>query len=165
MLVLELQRGWDDERLLIELKRKYNSLRTIWRRLFSFKSVRAITMVPSMIETYGIIPQRIMELPSDAQGLRFRHYFRHPDKLRGREHFLISLTADRNLGVMLLEQWSATRITFWVILAVLSTLVLAIVYTCLTHDVSTAFTIAGYMAAALSVLGILIGVLSFIKFR
>ncbi|KDQ53626.1 hypothetical protein JAAARDRAFT_197424 [Jaapia argillacea MUCL 33604] len=162
---LEVRREWDDEVLLTELVKKYNGMRTILRRLFSLKCLRAITMVPSDITPFHAFPQLVMDPPDLSQGLRFQHYLQRTDIFRGRHDFMGTLTADPGRGILFLEQWSTRRISFWVISAVFSTLVFAIVYSVLTHDVSTAFTIAGYMAAALSVLGILVGVLTFIKFR
>jgi hypothetical protein len=37
---LKVQKSWDDETLLRELKRTYDQLRTFWRKWFSLKNVR-----------------------------------------------------------------------------------------------------------------------------
>jgi len=37
--MLRIKSHWDDERLLKELSRKYDELRTVWRKLFSLKAL------------------------------------------------------------------------------------------------------------------------------
>ena len=63
--------------------------------------------------------------------------------MKGRHEFMQVLTARTDLGIEFVEGWQLTRIAVAILLPVIASLILAVVYSVLEKDVSSAFTIAG----------------------
>ncbi|KAH9948594.1 hypothetical protein B0H21DRAFT_733207 [Amylocystis lapponica] len=137
--VLKIPAHWDDEALLRELGRSYNRLRKIWRKWFSLKMSGRVG--PAAVS------------PSKNMRLRWRH------------EFMRVLTAQTDVGIEFIERWQLSRIAVAVMVPVWLSLVLGVVYTVLTEDASTAFTIAvRYVTSAYSVCLVLVGALNWIDF-
>ncbi|GJE88269.1 hypothetical protein PsYK624_043520 [Phanerochaete sordida] len=71
-----------------------------------------------------------------------------------------ALTNNPRYGIEFVEGFQLSRIAVAVLLPVLASLLVALIYTGVTKDVSSGFTIAGYMTGAYSVCLVLIGVLN-----
>ncbi|KDQ58981.1 hypothetical protein JAAARDRAFT_128014 [Jaapia argillacea MUCL 33604] len=154
---------WDDADLLRELSRKYDSLRTIWRKWFSFKSVGSITVVLS--DHSFIYPQRLGPARvSPSKNMRLRWFLNHPNSMKGRYEFMQVLTARPDLGIEFVERWQASRIAIAVITPVAMSLLFALLWAHFKGDVSGAFTISGYMTSAYSVCLVLVGLLNLVEF-
>ncbi|OBZ72153.1 hypothetical protein A0H81_07390 [Grifola frondosa] len=161
--VLKIQPEWDDEDLLRELKKKYDKLRTFWRKWFSLKSVGSLTMV--LADHSFIYPQRIGPARVSAhRNLRVRHFLNKPETLKGRREFMQVLTERPDFGLEFVERWQAFRLAVAILLPIFLSLVTGVVYSGLTQDVSSAFTIAGYLTSAYSVCLVLVGVLNLVEF-
>ncbi|OBZ74453.1 hypothetical protein A0H81_05803 [Grifola frondosa] len=163
--ILVIQPHWDDEELLRQLQKKYDDMRTVWRKLFSLKGLKTIIPVPTRSAPYDVYPQQITGDPSVAKGLRFRHYLRKRHLFRGHHALVQALTASQDRGIQFAEQWQVYRIAAFVISAVAATFTTAVLYAHFTGDISTAFTIGGYMSGALSVICILVGILNLVEFK
>ncbi|KDQ58972.1 hypothetical protein JAAARDRAFT_128216 [Jaapia argillacea MUCL 33604] len=160
---LKISSDWDDADLLRELSRKYDSLRTVWRKWFSLKSVSSITMV--LADHSFIYPQRIGPAQvTPSKNMRLRWFLHHPSSMKGRYEFMQVLTARSDLGIEFVERWQASRITIAIITPVAMSLLLALLYAYFTGDVSGAFTISGYMTSAYSVCLVLVGLLNLVEF-
>ncbi|KAI0788316.1 hypothetical protein C8Q74DRAFT_1196835 [Fomes fomentarius] len=160
---LKIQAHWDDAELLKELGRSYDKLRTVWRKWFSLRSVRSITMVYA--DHTCVYPRRLGPAGvSPSKNMRLRYFLRHPDQMKGRHEFMQVLTARTDLGIEFVEGWQLTRITIAILLPILLSTVLAVVYSIVLGDVSDAFTIAAYMTSAYSVCLVLLGLLNFVEF-
>ncbi|OBZ72149.1 hypothetical protein A0H81_07394 [Grifola frondosa] len=149
---LKIKAEWDDSDLLLELSRTYDKLRTVWRKWFSLKSVRSITMVLS--GACGVSP---------SKNMRLRWFLHHPGEMKARREFMQVLTARTDLGIEFVERWQLLRIAVAILLPVFLSVVLAVLYSAFTDDVSSAFTIAGYMPSAYSVCLVLVGLLNFVE--
>ncbi|KAH9895257.1 hypothetical protein C8Q73DRAFT_825911 [Cubamyces lactineus] len=169
---IKIQAKWDDEDLLKELGRSYDRLRTVWRKWFSLRSVRSITMVYvksrlTMLQADHtcVYPKRIGPAGvSPSKNMRLRYFLHHPEQMKGRHEFMQVLTARTDLGIEFVEGWQLTRITIAILLPVIASLLLGILYSIFAEDVSDAFTIAGYMTSAYSVCLVLLGLLNFVEF-
>lgn len=161
--ILKIQREWTDEELLRALKRTYDKLRTPLRKWLSLKSVGSITMV---LEDHSFIyPQRVGSARVSAHhNLRLRWLLRHPETRRDNREFMHVLTARSDLGIEFVERWQASRLVIVILFPVLLSIVAGVLYSILTKDVSSAFTIAGYMTSAYSVCLVLVGVLNLVEF-
>ncbi|KAM5544867.1 hypothetical protein V8D89_001765 [Ganoderma adspersum] len=160
---LRIQAGWDDAALLRELGRSYDKLRTVWRKWFSLRSVRSISMVYA--DHTCVYPRRYGPAAvSPSKNMRLRYFLRHPEQMKDRHEFMQVLTARTDLGIEFVEGWQLSRIAVAILLPVLASLVLAVLYSALYGDVSGAFTIAGYMTSAYSVCLVLLGLLNFVEF-
>ncbi|PIL28352.1 hypothetical protein GSI_09503 [Ganoderma sinense ZZ0214-1] len=160
---LKIHAGWDDAALLRELGRSYDTLRTVWRKWFSLRSVRSISMVYA--DHTCVYPRRIGPAGlSPSKNMRLRYFLRHPEQMKDRHEFMQVLTARTDLGIEFVEGWQLSRIAVAILLPVLASLVLAVLYSALYGDVSGAFTIAGYMTSAYSVCLVLLGLLNFVEF-
>ena len=80
---------------------------------------------------------------SPSKNMRLRYFLRHPDQMKGRHEFMQVLTARTDLGIEFVEGWQLTRIAIAVLIPVIASLVLAVLYSVFTQDVSSAFTVAG----------------------
>ncbi|KDQ53614.1 hypothetical protein JAAARDRAFT_209958 [Jaapia argillacea MUCL 33604] len=163
--ILKIQREWDDEMLLVQLRRKYYSLRPFWRRCITLTTIKTIALVPADVFPFHVYPQTIGDDPSISKCLRFRHYLRNPQIVRGRLDFMRCLTESPDRGVQFLDRWSPRRIIFLIVFGISSTLAVGLVVSHVKHDYSTGFTVAGWMVSALALLGACIGVLNFVEFR
>ncbi|RDX46231.1 hypothetical protein OH76DRAFT_1457275 [Lentinus brumalis] len=162
-MFLKIEAHWDDADLLRELSRSYDKLRTIWRKWFSLRSVRSITMVYA--DHTCVYPRRVGPAGvSPSKNMRLRYFLRHPDQMKGRHEFMQVLTARTDLGIEFVEGWQLMRISIAILLPVVASLILGVVYSILEHDVSSAFTVAGYMTSAYSVCLVLLGLLNFVEF-
>ncbi|TFY62190.1 hypothetical protein EVJ58_g4023 [Rhodofomes roseus] len=151
--IMTFDRTWDDERLLKEMRKTYDGLRS-WRRWFSLKNIRG--------KDQFIFPQRIgPSRVSARQHMRLRFLLDHPEKLRGSRDFMKMLDAP-GVGIEFVERWQAKRLAFAVIGLVLLSLAASLIYACVTGDVSTAFTIGSYITSAFSVVLVLVGILGFV---
>ncbi|EMD36606.1 hypothetical protein CERSUDRAFT_95896 [Gelatoporia subvermispora B] len=138
---LKIQPQWEDERLLCELSKTYDRLRTVWRKWFSLRSVGSIVMV--LADHSVVYPQRVGTTGlSPSKNMRLRYFLHHPEAMRGRHEFLQVLTDNPKLGVEFVERWQVSRIAIAVLIPVIMSVVVGVVYSGLTGDASTAFTIA-----------------------
>ncbi|OCH89483.1 hypothetical protein OBBRIDRAFT_813173 [Obba rivulosa] len=154
---LKVQPVWDDEQLLRELSKSYDRLRTVWRKWFSLRSVGYADhtfIYPQRVGTAGLSP---------SKNMRLRYFLHHPEAMRGRHEFLQVFTANPDLGVEFVERWQVLRIAIVVLIPVIFSVVLGVMYSGITGDASTAFTIAGYMTSAYSVCLVLVGVLNLVE--
>ncbi|KAH9838707.1 uncharacterized protein C8Q71DRAFT_906472 [Rhodofomes roseus] len=159
--IMTFDRTWDDERLLKEMRKTYDGLRS-WRRWLSLKNVRSVTLVSIRGKDQFIFPQRIgPSRVSARQHMRLRFLLDHPEKLRGSRDFMKMLDAP-GVGIEFVERWQAKRLAFAVIGLVLLSLAASLIYACVTGDVSTAFTIGSYITSAFSVVLVLVGILGFV---
>ncbi|KAI0956418.1 hypothetical protein AcV7_006832 [Taiwanofungus camphoratus] len=160
--IFTIQREWDDADLMREVKKTYDKLRR-WRKWFSLKSVRTVTMV---LNDHSIIyPQRVGPVRvSSHRNMRLRWFLDHPDSLKGSREFMQVLTQRTDLGIEFVERWQASRIFIAIVLPVAASLLVGVLYSALTNDVSSGFTVAGYMTSAYSVCLVLIGVLNLVEF-
>lgn len=121
---------------------------------------------------------------STHRDLRLRWFLNHPDKLHGKYDFIQVLTARDDLGIEFVERWQASRLAVAILFPVVLSIVAGVLYSILTKDVSSAFTIAGkypctsrrnrplivtlyhlgYMTSAYSVCLVLVGVLNLVEF-
>ncbi|TFK93810.1 hypothetical protein K466DRAFT_572289 [Polyporus arcularius HHB13444] len=168
-MFLKIEAHWDDADLLRELSRSYDKLRTIWRKWFSLRSVRSITMVyvslPWTADHTCVYPRRVGPAGvSPSKNMRLRYFLRHPDQMKGRHEFMQVLTARTDLGIEFVEGWQLMRISIAILLPVVASLILGVMYSILEKDVSSAFTVAGYMTSAYSVCLVLLGLLNFVEF-
>ncbi|KAI0951533.1 hypothetical protein AcW1_008555 [Taiwanofungus camphoratus] len=148
---LKIRAEWDDEMLLRELNRTYDSLRTFWRRWFSLRSVGSMTMV--LADHSFVYPQRVGPAAvSPSKNMRLRWFLHHPEHMRARHEFMQVLTARTDLGVEFVERWQLSRIAIAILVPVLFSVVIGVVYSATTHDPSTAFTIAGVFCTKTSFL-------------
>ncbi|KAI0656399.1 hypothetical protein C8Q70DRAFT_1077431 [Cubamyces menziesii] len=165
---IKIQAKWDDEDLLKELGRSYDKLRTVWRKWFSLRSVRSITMVyvvVSQADHTCVYPKRLGPAGvSPSKNMRLRYFLHHPEQMKDRREFMQVLTARTDLGIEFVEGWQLTRISVAILLPVIASLLLGIFYSIFAGDVSDAFTIAGYMTSAYSVCLVLLGLLNFVEF-
>ncbi|TFK53631.1 hypothetical protein OE88DRAFT_1265307 [Heliocybe sulcata] len=157
---------WDDERLLKELSKTYNRLRS-WRRVFSLQTFSSLVLV--WADTNYIYPQPSRYTAAQSasaafKNMRIRYYLRQPKALRGTTEFMQYLTKDQRYGVMYLERWDPYRITFLISAPVLGTLVFSILWAYFTGNISDAFTIGSYMVTAYSTFLVLIGILNWVEF-
>ncbi|KAI9067736.1 hypothetical protein FKP32DRAFT_1563101 [Trametes sanguinea] len=160
---LKIQSDWDDAALLREMSRSYDKLRTVWRKWFSLRSVRSITMVYA--DHTFVYPKRVGPAGvSPTKNMRLRWFLHHPEKMKGRYEFMQVLTARTDLGIEFVEGWQLTRISIAILLPVVGSLLLGIFYSLFVGEVSDAFTIAGYMTSAYSVCLVLLGLLNFVEF-
>lgn len=158
---MKIEAGWDDERLLREITKTYDFLRTVWRKWFSLKGVSAITMVMadhSVIYPHRIGPTKI----SPVHIMRLRSLMNDPSKLRGRYEFVEALTERTDVGIEFVERFQLSRIAIAIVFPVVLSALLGIFYSIFLQDVSSAFTVAGYMTSAYSVCLVLIGVLNLV---
>ncbi|EMD36605.1 hypothetical protein CERSUDRAFT_95895 [Gelatoporia subvermispora B] len=159
---LKIQPHWDDEQLLRELSNTYDRLRTIWRKWFSLRSVGSMVMV--LADHSFVYPQRVGTAGlSPSKNMRLRYFLHHPEAMRGRHEFLQVLTDNPRLGVEFVERWQVSRIAIAVLIPVIMSVIVGVVYSGITGDASTAFTIAGYMTSAYSVCLVLVGVLNLVE--
>jgi len=152
---------WNDQRLLEELNRTYDKARS-WRKWLSLKSLRSITLVLSDRDSRyppQIGPDRI----SAHESKRMRRYLAQPKPFSGTKDFMHVLTEFENVGIEFLERWHGIRFAVAVIFPVLLSFVVSIVYSIITKDTSTGFTIGGYMASAIAACLVLLGVLNYIS--
>ncbi|KAI0711831.1 hypothetical protein C8T65DRAFT_574887 [Cerioporus squamosus] len=176
-MFLRIEADWDDADLLRELSLSYDRLRTVWRKWFSLRSVRSITMVYVSVPwdsrytqlTWAdhtcVYPRRLGPAGvSPSKNMRLRYFLHHPDQMKGRHEFMQVLTARTDLGIEFVEGWQLTRISVAILLPVVASLILGVVYSILENDVSSAFTVAGYMTSAYSVCLVLLGLLNFVEF-
>ncbi|RPD58615.1 hypothetical protein L226DRAFT_466392 [Lentinus tigrinus ALCF2SS1-7] len=166
---LKIQAHWDDADLLRELSRSYDKLRTVWRKWFSLRSVRYVNMLAGFCGLFAdhtcVYPRRVGPAGvSPSKNMRLRYFLRHPDQMKGRHEFMQVLTAHTDYGIEFVEGWQLTRIAVAILLPVVASLILGVVYSILENDVSSAFTVAGYMTSAYSVCLVLLGLLNFVEF-
>ncbi|KAI0328303.1 hypothetical protein GY45DRAFT_1326587 [Cubamyces sp. BRFM 1775] len=84
---IKISAKWDDEDLLRELGRSYDKLRTIWRKWFSLRSVRSITMVYA--DHTCIYPKRLGPAGvSPSKNMRLRYCLHHPELMKDRREFM-----------------------------------------------------------------------------
>ncbi|OCH91712.1 hypothetical protein OBBRIDRAFT_872234 [Obba rivulosa] len=153
--VMYIRPSWDDERLLRELKKTYNKLRGFWRKWFSLKNNTHSFIYPQRVGSASVSPHR---------NLRFRWCLNHPESQGGRYDFMRALTRRADYGIEFVERWQVTRLVIAIVLPLALSLLVAIIYTLRTGDVSSAFTIAGYMTSAYSVFLVLLGILNLVEF-
>jgi len=159
---LRIQASWDDEALLRELRRTYDRLRQ-WRRWLSLRNVSSITMV--LADHSFVYPQRIGPARvSPAKNMRLRYLLQHPRSMKGRHEFMQVLTARTDLGIEFVERFQLARMAVAILLPIALSTILGILYSALTGDVSSAFTISGYMTSAYSVCLVLVGVLNLVDY-
>lgn len=91
-------------------------------------------MYPQRVGTAGLSP---------SKNMRLRYFLHHPDAMRGRHEFLQVLTDNPKLGVEFVERWQVSRIAIAVLIPVIMSVIVGVVYSGITGDASTAFTIAG----------------------
>ncbi|KAI0365487.1 hypothetical protein BV20DRAFT_954112 [Pilatotrama ljubarskyi] len=172
---IKIRASWDDEEVLKELSRSYDKLRTIWRKWFSLRSVRSMTMVyvrrllTERLFSYAdhtyVYPRRLGPAGvSPSKNMRLRYFLHHPEQMKGRHEFMQVLTARTDLGIEFVEGWQLARIFVAILLPVLASLLLGVLYAIFEGNVSDAFTIAGYMTSAYSVCLVLLGLLNFVEF-
>ena len=75
--------------------------------------------------------------------MRLRYLLEHPHTMKGRYEFMQVLTSRTDFGIEFVERFQLFRIAVAVLFPVLLSVVLGIVYSALTNDVSSAFTISG----------------------
>ena len=63
--------------------------------------------------------------------------------MKGRHEFMQVLTDKTDVGIEFVERFQLGRIAIAVMIPVLGSMVIGIVYSALTDDVSSAFTVAG----------------------
>ncbi|KIP11009.1 hypothetical protein PHLGIDRAFT_21907 [Phlebiopsis gigantea 11061_1 CR5-6] len=159
---VKIKSDWDDEALLRQISKTYEDLRKFWRRWFSLRSVSSITMV--LADHTIIFPQRIGPAKvSPSKNLRLRYLLSHPHTMRGKHEFMEVLTSRTDFGIEFVERFQLGRIAFAVIIPVMASAILAIIYSILTDDVSSAFTISSYMTGAYSVCLVLVGILNLVE--
>lgn len=75
--------------------------------------------------------------------MRLRWFLRHPEQGKDKHDFMEALTARTGLGIEFVERFQLKRIAITVLIPVFMSLVVGVVYSGITGDVSSAFTIAG----------------------
>ncbi|KAI0806082.1 hypothetical protein BC629DRAFT_1282444, partial [Irpex lacteus] len=169
---LKIQPHWDDADLLRELSKTYDRLRT-WRKWFSLRNVSGITMVlvTVLIWLYVqadhsfVYPQRVGPARvSPAKNMRLRYLLQHPHTMRRRYEFMQVLTSRTDLGIEFVERFELKRIAFAVFLPVVLATLFGVLWAVLTGDVSSAFTVSGYMTSAYSVCLVLVGVINLVEY-
>lgn len=75
--------------------------------------------------------------------MRLRWFLDHPDSLKGSREFMQVLTQRTDLGIEFVERWQASRIFIAIVLPVAASLLVGVLYSALTNDVSSGFTVAG----------------------
>ncbi|RPD54805.1 hypothetical protein L226DRAFT_547971 [Lentinus tigrinus ALCF2SS1-7] len=147
---IDVKPAWDDEDLLRELNKSYNTLRS-WRKLLSLKGPR-----------YALYPQRIGPGRISAhRSLRIRFLLKHPERVRGRRDLMHALTRHSDVGIEFVEQWQVWRVAFLVLMLALLSMAIAIVSSILLHDFSTGFSIGGFFAQMFAVILVAIGFLHY----
>ncbi|KAJ3522424.1 hypothetical protein NM688_g8877 [Phlebia brevispora] len=159
---LKIQADWDDEMLLRELGKTYDKLRTVWRKWFSLRSVSSITLVMADHSFYH--PQRIGPAGvSPSKNMRLRYLLANPQLSKDRYEFMQVFTARTDVGIEFVERFQLTRIAIAVLVPVALSLIVGVVYSAITGDVSSGFTISGYMTSAYIVCLLLIGILNVVE--
>ncbi|OCH89608.1 hypothetical protein OBBRIDRAFT_881196 [Obba rivulosa] len=161
---LKIQPQWDDADLLRALKKTYDELRTPLRGWCSLKSVGSVTAM--VLEDHSFVYPQWVGPPrvSTHRNLRLRWFLKHPESLRGAREFMHVLTARIDLGIEFVERWQASRLAIAILFPVFLSVIAGVLYSALTKDVSSTFTIAGYMTSAYSVWLVLVGVLNLVEF-
>lgn len=80
---------------------------------------------------------------SPAKNLRLRYILAHPQCMKTRHEFMEVLTARTDVGVEFTERFQLRRIAIAVILPVLASIIVGVLYSTFTGDVSSGFTISG----------------------
>ncbi|KZT22180.1 hypothetical protein NEOLEDRAFT_1098074 [Neolentinus lepideus HHB14362 ss-1] len=157
--VIDVDLNWDDSRLLMQMSKAYDILRS-WRKYLSLKSLRSA-------DADYVYPQPIRSLPSASLDVfkveRIRHFLHHPEMRRGKNRLVQHFMAYPDHGVLFLERWNPYRITFWVVFPVGMTAVFCGIWSHF-YDMATAFTIGSYMVGAEAACLVLVGILNWVQF-
>ncbi|PCH42678.1 hypothetical protein WOLCODRAFT_73084 [Wolfiporia cocos MD-104 SS10] len=155
--LLKVEADWDDEMLLRELNKKYDDLRTIWRK----RSLTMVMLFALQADHSVVFPKRVGPgKVSPTKNMRLRWLLHHPGYMKGRHEFMQVLTARADMGIEFVERWQLLRIVIAITPPVMLSVVVGVVYSILAKDPGTGFTIAGYMTSAYSVCLVLVGVLN-----
>ncbi|KAI0373630.1 hypothetical protein BV20DRAFT_937525 [Pilatotrama ljubarskyi] len=107
--VIAVQPVWDDEAILIALKRAYDELRGWRRRYFGLMDVGHLTLVRA--DHSFIYPQRIgSSWLSPPKNMRICYLLRNASHLRGQRQIVTALTRRLDVGVEFVERWKTTRL-------------------------------------------------------
>lgn len=107
-----------------------------------------LTSLISQADHSFIYPQRLGPARISAQrNMRMRYLLVHPEYMKGKREFMRVLTARTHVGVEFVERWQASRMVVAILLPVIVSLVTGVVYSGLTKDVSSGFTVAGEFSA------------------
>ncbi|KZT21118.1 hypothetical protein NEOLEDRAFT_804163 [Neolentinus lepideus HHB14362 ss-1] len=148
-----IQPDWDDETLLRELRRAYDSLRGFWVRLFSLKCARSIYECYEDDNDYLPMtqPGRRNTQLSPHRSKYLAEIFSHmqkPHLRRTREEFVSYLTAMDADGIHFVESYEPRRVALVAVMPALLILIFAVMWAHFRRDTSTAFTIAGFLISA-----------------
>ncbi|MBE3046809.1 hypothetical protein IMZ48_30630 [Candidatus Bathyarchaeota archaeon] len=149
-----------DEELLREIRDSYdNKLRGPGRRFFSLKSLRSVRL-RSYLEgdTRGVVRSVIVEMDPIATQ-EFLYYIRHPENVMKDRYlhervwvdWVFSLREEQEDGrihrhlVEFVEGWSPVRITLAASFPLVGSVVLGVVWSSMTGDAQTAFTVASFV--------------------
>lgn len=103
----------------------------------------ALTTSPKADHSF-VYPQRLGPAGvSPSKNMRLRYLLANPRCMRGRHEFMQVLTARTDLGIEFVERFQLRRIAIAVLLPVALSTILGVLYSVLTGDVSSAFTISG----------------------
>ncbi|KAI0090228.1 hypothetical protein BDY19DRAFT_984582 [Irpex rosettiformis] len=159
---LKIESHWDDADLLRELSRTYDRLRT-WRKWFSLRNVSGMTMV--LADHSFVYPQRVGPARvSPAKNMRLRYLLQNPLAMRHRYEFMQVLTSRTDLGIEFVERFQLERIACAILLPVIFSTLFGVLWAVFTGDVSSAFTVSGYMTSAYSVCLVLVGVINLVEY-
>ncbi|KAI0373632.1 hypothetical protein BV20DRAFT_937416 [Pilatotrama ljubarskyi] len=156
--VIEVVNTWDDEQLLIALKKAYKDLRSWHRRWFSLLSLR-------YVNDAFIYPQRIGPGRTTVhRNLRLRYLLDHPEYMRGQRDLMCALTKSPEYGVEFVERWNMLRVCLVVVGSALVSLSIALFYGWLTNDWASGFTIASFFSQTFAQIFVLVGCLQYHEF-
>ncbi|KAI0667960.1 hypothetical protein C8Q78DRAFT_981257 [Trametes maxima] len=106
--VVEVKREWDDEDLLIALKKTYDGLRG-FRKFLGLKDVGHLTIVRA--DHSFIYPQRLgTPWLSPHKNMRMCYLLDNPSHLRSQRQIMTALTKRVDLGVEFVERWKTRRL-------------------------------------------------------
>ncbi|KAI0353652.1 hypothetical protein OH77DRAFT_1406547 [Trametes cingulata] len=160
---IEVRSTWDDEQLLLALKKAYKDLRSWHRRCFSLTSLRYI--LPISVNDAFVYPQRVGPgRTTPHRNLRLRYLLDHPEHMRGEHDFMYALTKSPEYGVEFVERWNMVRVCLVVIGSALVSLSIALIFGWLTRDWASGFTIASFFSQTFAQIFVLVGCLQYHEF-
>ncbi|KAI9001492.1 hypothetical protein BD414DRAFT_474817 [Trametes punicea] len=158
-----VQSAWDDEQLLIALKKAYNDLRVWYQKWFSLRSLGYITRVK--VNEAFIYPQRIGPgRTTHHRNMRMRYLLDHPHHMRGKHDFMRVLTESSDYGIEFVERWNMTRVCVLVVGSALLSLSIALMYGVFTKDWSAGFQIASFFSQTFAQIFVLVGCVEYQEF-
>ncbi|KDQ56470.1 hypothetical protein JAAARDRAFT_59331 [Jaapia argillacea MUCL 33604] len=140
-LRLDVEGEWDDEELLVQLNATYQSLRGIWSRYISMRSIKLIYFVHCDEDL--VHPIRMHHIDPAICDVRF--YLRNPNVMKGKSMFMQIMRSGPGHGIELVEGWDPTRLLILAAWPIALSLIFALLWSYLKSDVSGAFTVSSYM--------------------